>query len=526
MPRRTTNRGDSILSNDRTTATEPPLPEGNGPAPILDTSPGRVPGLPVRRKLVVAVLLVAAADALFLRHAAGWSAGLFAVLVVVALLLTHGGTWRRRPAAWTLLYAVLAAGALVVEPTPLAYLPAGLSVTTLALVLRHGGLRTVSGWVMRFTAFGLLWPFAGLFDLGRLARARRRQFIAAAPEATLAARGTAFGRWLLPALLGFVFLLLFAAANPLIARGLGDISQLADWLGGQLDLGRLLFWLVVGSAMWALLRLRTPPVATDASAGLSPLPDIMAPATIVRCLVVFNALFLMQNVLDLRYLVLGEALPDGMTYAEYAHRGSYPLVACALLAAGFVLVGFRSGQAAPELRTARRLVLVWLAQTVVLTFAAVWRLELYVSAFSLTQLRLAAALWMLLVIAGLVLIGWRIWRGRSNRWLIAANVVAVLGMALACCFMDTRRFIADFNVEHCAEIGDGEQALDFDYLTTLGVSALPALSRLERELPRTAVGLRTRAGVLASLQRAQLERQVASWRTWTWRRQHLLDASR
>ena len=377
---------------------------------------------------------------------------------------------------------------------------------------------------MRLTGFFLLWPFAMLFDLGRIGRARRRQQRVSEPEVQQS-RGTAFGRWLLPALLGFVFLLLFAAANPLIARGLGDLSELADWLGGQWDLERTLFWLVVGTAIWALLRLRTPPVATDAATSLTPLPDIMAPDTIVRCLVVFNVLFLLQNVLDLRYLVLGAALPEGMTYAEYAHRGSYPLVACALLAAGFVLVGFRSGRAAPELRGARQLVLLWLTQTVVLTLAAVWRLELYVRAFSLTQLRLAAALWMLLVMTGLILIGWRIWRGRSNRWLIGANVVAVLVVLLGCCFADTRRFVADYNVEHCAEMGHGERRLDFDYLETLGPSALPALMRLDAELPFRELLLRTRAAVLAATYRERLEDQVADWRTWTWRRQQLLDAA-
>jgi hypothetical protein len=475
---------------------------------------------------VVALPLVAAADFLFLRQYAGWTTGLFSALLILGLLLTHGRTWRQPAARWTLLYALLAAVALVVEPTALAVVLTAFAITALALVMRQGGHRTVSGWVMRFTGLLLLWPFVGLFDVGRLARARRRRGAPAAPTTPAGQRGTAFGRWLLPALLGFVFLLLFAAANPLIARGLGDLSQLAEWLGAEWDLERTLFWLVVGSAVWALLRLRTPPVLSDPSTGLAPLPDIMAPATIVRCLVVFNVLFLLQNVLDLRYLVLGAALPEGMTYAEYAHRGSYPLVACALLAAAFVLVGFRSGQAAPALRGARRLVLLWLAQTVLLTFAAVWRLELYVSAFSLTELRLAAALWMLLVITGLILIAWRIWRGRSNRWLIGANVLAVLVMALACSFFDTRRFVADFNVAHCAEMGNGERALDFEYLKSLGVNALPALSRLERELPKMEIKLRARAGVLAVLRRRELERELADWRRWTWRRQQLLDSSR
>jgi len=38
-------------------------------------------------------------------------------------------------------------------------------------------------------------------------------------------------------------------------------------------------------------------------------------------------LFAIQTVLDIQYLWRGAALPDGMSYATYAHRGAYPLIA-------------------------------------------------------------------------------------------------------------------------------------------------------------------------------------------------------
>src|SRR5690606_27350298 len=57
----------------------------------------------------------------------------------------------------------------------------------------------------------------------------------------------------------------------------------------------------------------------------------------VKTLVVLNAVFLVQLALDARYLLLGAALPEGMTYAQYAHRGAYPLIVTALLAGAMVL---------------------------------------------------------------------------------------------------------------------------------------------------------------------------------------------
>ena len=82
-----------------------------------------------------------------------------------------------------------------------------------------------------------------------------------------------------------------------------------------------------------------PPLPSSVSA------EFLGPSTILRSLILFNLLFAVQTVLDGIYLWGDVALPDGMTYAAYAHRGAYPLIATALLAAGFVLVGDAPGRA-------------------------------------------------------------------------------------------------------------------------------------------------------------------------------------
>ncbi len=119
-----------------------------------------------------------------------------------------------------------------------------------------------------------------------------------------------------------------------------------------------------------------------------------------RSLILFNALFALQSGLDLVYLWGGANLPDGMSHAEYAHRGAYPLIVTALLAAGFVLVAMRPGGPAEQSRLIRPLVLAWIAQNILLVISSIFRLDLYVAAFSLTYLRLAAFIWMLLVADG------------------------------------------------------------------------------------------------------------------------------
>ena len=110
-----------------------------------------------------------------------------------------------------------------------------------------------------------------------------------------------------------------------------------------------------------------------------------------------------------------------MTYADYAHRGAYPLIVTALLAAGFVLVAMRPGGPAESSRLIRRWCWPGSRRT------SCWSISVDPAARSLCRglfadlLRVAAFIWMGLVALGLVLILSRIAPTRPNSWLITAN---------------------------------------------------------------------------------------------------------
>jgi hypothetical protein len=79
-----------------------------------------------------------------------------------------------------------------------------------------------------------------------------------------------------------------------------------------------------------------------------------------RSLILFSAIFAVQTSLDVLYLIYGVDLPDGMTYAQYAHRGAYPLLVAALLAGWFVLIAFRPGGLTECHTPTRCLVQLWI----------------------------------------------------------------------------------------------------------------------------------------------------------------------
>ena len=231
---------------------------------------------------------------------------------------------------------------------------------------------------------------------------------------------------------------------------------------------------------------------------------------VTRSLILFNVLFALQSGLDLTYLWGGASLPDGMTYAHYAHRGAYPLIATALLAAGFVLIAMRPGGPAEQSRLIRPLVLAWIGQNILLVISSIFRLDLYVAAYSLTYLRLAAFIWMGLVAAGLLLMLIQIKLKKPNSWLVTANAISLALVLYGCCFINAPRLVASYNVEHSRENGGTGPNLDLQYLAfarSAGaarrlkphVNKIPALQSDRRGILRHSYRNPTAPGQLARL---------------------------
>ena len=324
--------------------------------------------------------------------------------------------------------------------------------------------------------------------------------------------------WIVPLSVFAVFLALFSSANPLIENRLLQINFQA--LFNLLDPWRLWFWTMAACMIWPLLRRRIrrkpalEPERRATPAAASPDMDyLLGVRAVTRSLVLFNALFALQSGLDLTYLWGGASLPDGMSHAEYAHRGAYPLIVTALLAAGFVFIAMRPGGPAEQSRLIRPLVLAWTGQNILLVVSSILRLDLYVAVYSLTYLRLAAFIWMGLVAAGLLLILIQIILRKPNSWLLSANAATLALVLYGCCFINAPQLIASYNIEHSRELDGTGPYLDRHYLAGLGPLAIPAIESHIKEIP----SLKPIALDLRKCWDQALARHPATWRTWSFR---------
>ena len=463
---------------------------------------------PARRRLatqiVVATLLVAAADVLLFRQGIGANMALFVGLLGLGVVAAGSGHGRSAASRWTLAWVLVLAASLALEPTRLGGLLTALALALLAIVRRHGVAPDLGAWLQRLVSFVRRLPLQAPRDL--------RQVLRWGDTAT--ARGpfaAGLRRWG-PALgLGAVFLALFTVANPVLASWLAALASKLGRVSELLDPLRALFWILFGAVTWGLLRTRAGLPRTRRRR----LPASEAPVsepTLLRGLLVGNVLFALQNVLDVRHLVLGVPLPADVTPAAYAREGAWPLMVATVLAAGFVLAAFRDGGTPPG-RRARRGVLLFLAQNVALTAFAITRLVHYVDAYSLTRWRVAAFVWMLLVGIGLVLVAVRVFAGRSTRWLVGANAVATLALLTVVSALPVDETIARWNVSTCREVRGEGLALDTRYLEDLGEAAAPAWARLAREAGDDE--LRTAALAKCAYWAERLSWDVRSWRRWT-----------
>lgn len=473
------------------------------PLPILLDS--------IPRKLLVAFAVTGFADWLFYDQKIGISVALFLGVLAGLSLLTnpvHAGLRQ-----WLFAAAVLLMGlASVVEEfnvlsATLAVLAVAVAISSLTNPLING-LRARYGAVQELLLVG---PFRIFMD------------IAHSPRWSLTLKS--FTVWVVPLFLSLVFLLLFASANPVIETWLSVMDPRAA--ASRLSAVRLLFWGVTLCVVWPFVYLKwvcwslsgvwvyeTEPAAAEPVSEQAP-SELFGAAAILRSLLLFNLLFAVQTGLDVVYLWGGVALPDGLTYAAYAHRGAYPLIVTALLAAGFVLAAMRPGGPAERMPVIRTLVFFWVAQNVMLVVSSMLRLDLYVQIYSLTYWRIAALIWMLLVAAGLILIVARIALDRSNGWLVRMNLATLALLACICAFINFPYVIATWNVDHSKEMSANGQTLDFSYLLGLGPQALPAIDRYLATLTNAYVhdNLTWYRDQLVTNQLAELD----SWRAWSFR---------
>lgn len=463
-------------------------------------------------KATTAAALVALGDLLFFQlELGGGNLGLYGLALLVGMMIARHAVRRDKRAWIAAAAAALFASAMIYDASLLAWalfwVAAGMASLLPASSRFDDGWR----WFQRLLLHGLRTPFAPLIDMVRVLRARR-----ARPASRFSLRAS-LPMLALPVIGSAIIVVLFSAANPVIEKILSAISL--PELSFE-TVTRMMLWALLFVMAWSLIhpRLVQRILPTFDGSGDLAMPGVSV-ASVRLSLILFNLLFAMQNLMDAAYMGGLAPMPEGITLAEYAHRGAYPLIVTALLAALFVIVTLRPGSATAAVPAIRKLVLLWIAQNIVLVGSSIMRTLDYVEAYSLTIMRISALAWMMLVAVGLLLVCWRLFTEKSASWLVNTNLATAALLLATASFVDLGNIAAWWNVRHAQEAGGDGAALDLCYLNRLGSSSLLPLIALEQRTNlKPAFRERVqfvRAEILWNLRR-QMERG------WTMRGEHRL----
>lgn len=454
--------------------------------------------------------------------------------IAIALLLIGGWLLRSRPGRpsgidlWLAPAAVgfAAFAAIRADPSIVA-----LDVLT-ALALSGAALASFAGQPVVGRSFaGLVellakaagWAVTGAARAISQARAhlpRGPQAMHRARRAAPVLRGLALA---LPIVL--VFVALFAAADAVFARIVEDLFRFDLELGdliGRILLAVLLAWLAAGGLALAAAERRP-----DASG--QPLPALrwrFGTTEAITVLLAINAVFMAFVALQAAYLFGGLDTLEaaGMTYADYARRGFFELVAVAILAGGLVVALERTARERHRLLIGAAVALAVL--TGIVLVSATLRLRLYQEAYGWTELRLyvlATIALLAILLVGLIV---TLLRDRVA-WIGHVAIAAALAIGLALNLLGPVRFVAEQNVERLLNPAlvpaHGSAGFDELYVLSLGDDAIPSLLRALPHLdPTQAAFLRDDL----RFRRAELRVSpgLNAWQAWNAGREAARDA--
>lgn len=423
---------------------------------------------------LLAIGLGVLADILFRDAALGLNAPLWIGGLVAAVLLTgrHREAPPSRAEAACLLISFAAASALAWRASPalqaLLFLASG-GFLVLGAAVRSGvdwrraGVAVSLGAVVATTiaiASGLHRVQAGL-ELRNSALRRSKE-----------GAGTAIRTIVIGTPILLVFALLFASADAVFEERLRwlarfDLSPIAShllWFAAGAWFGGGVVWATFDAGRLAVPAPRLPEERRLRAAEVSVILGSLA------------ALFGAFVAIQVRYLFGGDNLVRetvGLTYAEYAHRGFFELVAAATLLLPLLLVADWARRRGGRTDTAYRLLAaILVALLFVVMLSALQRMSAYERAFGLTEARVyavAVLLWLALVF-GLML---RTLVAARSDWFVAGSVASAVAILAVLTVVSPDALIARRNIERASVA----HPLDVYHAANLSPDAAPTLVR-------------------------------------------------
>lgn len=183
-----------------------------------------------------------------------------------------------------------------------------------------------------------------------------------------------------------------------------------------------------------------------------------------------SALLLLFIGFQITYLFGGETniVDAGFTYAEYARRGFFELLAVTMLSLLVLLVSEK--YAGVESKKEKRFLVpafLMIAEVVIVIFSAFKRLSLYIDAYSLTEQRFYGAGFIMLFLVLFILLAVKLIGSKEEQFFAFGTLLSIAGLIIVMNLINPDAFIARSNLEQYNRTGK----VDVKYVGWLSADA-------------------------------------------------------
>jgi hypothetical protein len=194
-----------------------------------------------------------------------------------------------------------------------------------------------------------------------------------------------------------------------------------------------------------------------------------------------SVLFLVFIGFQITYLFGGEAniIDAGFTYAEYARKGFFELLAVAVLSLLVLLASEK--YAGVELKKDRRFMipaLILITEVMIVIASAFKRLTLYIDAYSMTQLRFYVAGFIILLTVLFLILAVKFIKSKREEFFTSGALLSIAGFLVAVNIINSDAFIIKSNIERFNRTGN----IDIPYTRDLSADAMPGKIELYKKL--------------------------------------------
>ncbi|MBS1637630.1 MAG: DUF4173 domain-containing protein [Bacteroidetes bacterium] len=184
-----------------------------------------------------------------------------------------------------------------------------------------------------------------------------------------------------------------------------------------------------------------------------------------------NLMLIVLNAGDVQTLYFRGGLPKGMSHSDFVHHGVGVIILSILFATALIMYLFRRNfSMLKQSKTLKILVYGWILQNLLMLSSTAFRNQIYIHDYNYTYKRIGVYVWLLLAAIGLILAFIKVYRERSNWFLVKQNFAVWFTVLTLSSTINWDILITRYNMAN-----KPIYQVDFHYLLSLSDANIPDL---------------------------------------------------